>query len=115
MRIVRADEVAELSADVPADPGVLQPHWLDGPANGDRLDVGMITLSPGGITPPHIHIGGQVMIVTAGLGFVEVDGHRHTIEPGDVVICPPGERHTHGALDDHTLSHLTITTGGYEM
>jgi hypothetical protein len=74
MRIVRADEVAELSADVPIEPGVLRPHWLEGPANGDRLDVGVITLSPGGVTPPHV---------------------PH--------------------LDDYPFSHLTITTGGYEM
>jgi quercetin dioxygenase-like cupin family protein len=115
MRIVRAREIETLAADVPAEPGTLQPHWMEGPFNGDRLDVGMITLSPGGVTPPHVHIGGQVMIVTAGYGFVEVDGDRHVIQSGDVVICPPGERHTHGALDDHHLSHLTVTTGGYEF
>jgi len=112
---VRADEVETLAAAVPVERGVLQPHWLEGPFNGDRLDVGMITVSPGGVTPPHVHIGGQVMIITAGRGFVEVDGHRHTIQRGDVVICPPGERHTHGALDDHALSHLTVTTGGHEL
>jgi quercetin dioxygenase-like cupin family protein len=115
MRIVRATELGALAADVPDEPGVLQPHWLEGPFNADRLDVGMVTMSPGGATPPHVHLGGQVLIVTAGRGFVEADGVRQTIEPGDVVVCPPGELHTHGALGDEPLAHLTVTTGGYSF
>jgi quercetin dioxygenase-like cupin family protein len=113
MRIVRAEEAAALAADVPEEPGRLAPAWLEGPHNGDRLDVGMVTASPGGVTPPHVHLGGQVMVVTAGRGFVETAGNRVEIGAGDVVICQPGELHTHGALDDSPLSHLTVTTGGY--
>jgi quercetin dioxygenase-like cupin family protein len=45
-------------------------------------------VSPGGITRPHIHTGGQVMIVTAGRGFVEVEGKRFELGPGDVVTPP---------------------------
>jgi quercetin dioxygenase-like cupin family protein len=86
---------------------------LEGPFNADRLDVGMVTMSPGGVTPPHVHIGGQVLVVTAGRGFVEADGARHTVAPGDVVICPPGELHVHGALADQPFAHFTVTTGGY--
>jgi quercetin dioxygenase-like cupin family protein len=113
VKIISAREIEQLSGQTPEEPGQLQPHWLEGPFNGDRLDVGMVTVSPGGVTPPHVHIGGQVMIVTAGGGFVEVAGERHVIGPGDVVVCPPDELHTHGALDDTPLSHLTVTTGGY--
>ena len=35
------------------------------------------------------------------------------LSPGDVVSCPPGELHTHGAAGDSHFSHLTVTTGGY--
>jgi quercetin dioxygenase-like cupin family protein len=113
MKIVSAAEMAAKSARVPAEPGQLLPDWIEGPHNGDQLDVGVVTMSPGGVTPPHVHIGGQVLVVTAGRGFVEADGHRHTIEAGDVVVCPPGEEHVHGALGDSPLAHLTITTRGY--
>jgi quercetin dioxygenase-like cupin family protein len=113
VRIVRAEEVAELSAAVPEEPDRLVPHWLEGPVNGDRLDVGLVTVSAGGATPPHVHIGGQVMVVTAGRGFVETGGERLVVTAGDVVICPPGELHTHGAEEDGPFSHLTVTTGGY--
>ena len=115
MRIIHAADVAKLTADIPREAGQLQATWLDGPFNADRLDVGMVTMSPGGVTPPHVHIGGQVMIVTAGRGFVETDGHRHVIEPGDVVVCPPGELHVHGAVSDESFAHFTVTTGGYRF
>jgi quercetin dioxygenase-like cupin family protein len=113
VKIVTAAELAAMSADTPAELGVLRPNWLEGPFTADRLDVGMVTMSPGGTTPPHTHIGGQVLVVTAGRGFIQTGDDRRTIEPGDVVICPPGELHVHGALGDRPLAHLTVTTGGY--
>ncbi len=113
MRIIRSAEVTALSADVPPGEAALRAEWLEGPFTADRLDVGMVTISPGGATPPHVHLGGQVLVVTAGEGFIEAGGERHTILPGDVVVCPPGEEHVHGASDAHHLAHLTITTGRY--
>jgi quercetin dioxygenase-like cupin family protein len=105
--------VAEISAGVPAEESRLEPHWLEGPFNGEGLDVGIVTVSPGGATPPHVHLGGQVMVVTAGCGFVETNGDRIQITEGDVVICSAGEQHTHGAEGDSSFSHITVTTGGY--
>ena len=91
------------------------PHWLEGPFNGDRLDVALVNVAPGAATPPHVHLGGQVIVVINGRGFVEVNGSRIEIGNNDVVICPPGELHTHGALADGPLVHLTVTTGGYSF
>lgn len=54
-------------------------------------------------------------MVTAGRGFVETSGNRVEIGEADIVICRPGELHTHGALGDTPLSHLTVTTGGYSF
>lgn len=113
MKIVSAADVELMSADVPGEPGQLSPHWLEGPFNSERLDVGVVTMSPGGVTPPHVHIGGQVLVVTAGRGFIEMGGERHTLKVGDVVVCEPGELHIHGAFDDEPLAHLTVTTRGY--
>jgi quercetin dioxygenase-like cupin family protein len=114
MRLVRADEVHSLGAE-PDEPGRLVPQWLEGPFNGDRLDVAVVTLSPGGAAPPHVHLGGQVIVVTGGRGFVETAGERVVVGEGDIVICPPGELHTHGAEADSPFSHLTVTTGGYSF
>src|ERR1700720_1905031 len=99
--------------NLPDEPGQIRPQWLEGPFNADRLDVGLVTMSVGGATPPHTHLGGQTLVVTAGRGFIEAGGGRGTVGPGDIVLCPPGELHVHGALGDEPLAHLTVTTGGY--
>jgi quercetin dioxygenase-like cupin family protein len=115
VKVVRAEEARQLSAQTPAEHGRLVPNWLEGPFNSDRLDVAIVTLSPGGAAPPHVHLGGQVIVVTAGRGFIETDGQRTEVGQADVIICPPGELHTHGALGDSPFSHLTVTTGGYSF
>lgn len=115
MRLVRSDEADALGAAIPDEPGRLVPQWLEGPFNADRLDVGLVTVSPGGSAPPHIHLGGQVIVVTGGRGFVATGGERVVVSEGDIVICPPGELHTHGAEADSPFSHLTVTTGGYSF
>ena len=115
MKILRADEVAELAAKVPDGDRALDVDWLEGPANADRLDVGVVTVAPGGATPPHVHLGGQVIVVISGEGFVDAGDERVSVHAGDVVITPPGELHSHGAAAGSHLSHLTVTTAGYEF
>jgi quercetin dioxygenase-like cupin family protein len=112
VKLVRAEDVAAMTTETPAA-GLLVPNWLEGPHTAARLDVGLMSLGPGAVTPPHVHLGGQVMVVTSGRGFVETDGDRVELAAGDVVICPPGELHTHGADHDHAFAHLTVTTLGY--
>jgi quercetin dioxygenase-like cupin family protein len=114
MKILRAGEVNELSKVLPEAGTGLNVNWLEGPVNGAQLDVGLVTLKEGA-TPPHRHIGGQVIVVLSGEGFVETGEQRITIGPGDVVVCPPGELHTHGSQGDGPMAHLTVTTGGYDF
>lgn len=115
MKVLRSQEVDGLAGVLPGGESGLDVNWLEGPFNGAQLDVGLVTLSPRGATPPHVHIGGQFIVVLSGRGFVETGGERVTIGPGDVVISPPGELHTHGAEGDGPMAHLTVTTGGYSF
>ena len=58
---------------------------------------------------------GQMLIVTEGTGWVQEEGkEKHVMQPGDVVWCPPGVKHWHGATDTTHMTHLAITgrTGG---
>jgi len=102
-------------AEEPPDPDGFGMTWLEGPFVADRLDVGLVRVQPGKVTPPHVHRGGQVLVGIAGKGFVECDGERLEMSAGDVVMCPPGELHQHGASDDEPFSHLTITTGPHDV
>jgi quercetin dioxygenase-like cupin family protein len=115
MKVFRAAEIDQLASATPSDPATLAVNWLEGPAHGAPLDVGMVTISAGGVAAPHSHNGGQLILVLSGHGFVETATGRVTIGPGDVVISPPDEMHTHGAENDGPMSHLTVATGGYQM
>jgi quercetin dioxygenase-like cupin family protein len=115
MKVVRSDEVTARSNDPVAEANGLHMDWLEGPTAGAQLDVGLVSLAPGGAAPPHSHDGGQTIIVVSGHGFVQTADQRIEIGPGDVVICPPGELHTHGADADGPMAHLTVSTGGFAL
>ncbi len=74
-----------------------------------RAQGAHVTFEPGAHSAWHTHPLGQTLIVTAGHGFVQSwGGAVEEIHPGDVVSCPPGEKHWHGATPDSALAHLAI-------
>jgi len=76
------------------------------PARGFGASV---TFEPGARTAWHVHPLGQTLIVTAGFGFVQsFGGPAQPIRPGDVVWCPPGEKHWHGAAPTTAMTHIAI-------
>jgi len=115
MKVIRSEELAVAPTDPAVAAGDLAVSWLAGPTFADALDVGLVNVGPGGQTPPHEHHGGQVMVVVSGRGFVETGDQRVEIGIGDVVVCPPGEMHVHGALPDGSMAHLTVSTGPYSF
>jgi len=76
------------------------------PARGRGMSV---TFEPGARTAWHTHPLGQTLIVTSGCGLIQPWGKPAVkIRPGDVVCCPPGEKHWHGAKDTTAVTHLAI-------
>lgn len=68
-----------------------------------------VTFKPGARTDWHTHPLGQTLIVTFGTGLTqEWGGPVKVIRQGDVVMCPPGVRHWHGAAPDAAMTHLAI-------
>lgn len=58
----------------------------------------------------HTHPAGQRLVVTSGIGLTQEWGKPvQQIHPGDVIICPPGVKHWHGAAPDSAMRHLAIT------
>jgi len=81
-------------------------HQAAGPA---RIAAVSVTFEPGARTAWHTHPLGQTLIVTAGCGLVQSRGGPvRTIRPGDVVWCPPGEKHWHGAAPTTAMTHVAI-------
>ena len=74
-----------------------------------RAGGAAVTFEPGARTAWHTHPLGQRLIVTAGLGLVQREGGPvEEIRPGDVVWCPPGEKHWHGATATTGMTHIAI-------
>lgn len=74
-----------------------------------RVSGGSVTFEPGARTAWHTHPLGQMLIVTAGLGWVQTEGGRiEEIRPGDVIWFPPGEKHWHGATPTTSVTHIAI-------
>jgi quercetin dioxygenase-like cupin family protein len=64
-----------------------------------------VTFEPGARTAWHTHPLGQTLIVTAGAGWVQLEGGPvQDIHPGDVVWFAPGEKHWHGATSTTAMT-----------
>ena len=74
-----------------------------------RVGGATVTFEPGARSAWHTHPLGQMLIVTAGCGLVQSWGEPVVkIRPGDVVWCPPGEKHWHGATSTTGMTHIAI-------
>jgi quercetin dioxygenase-like cupin family protein len=71
---------------------------------------GLVTFEPGARSAWHTHPAGQRLVVTSGVGLTQEWGKPvQVIRPGDVVWCPPGVKHWHGAVPGTAMSHLAVT------
>jgi len=74
-----------------------------------RVRSACVTFEPGARTSWHTHPLGQTLVVTAGCGWTQCWGEpRQEIRAGDVVWCPPGKKHWHGATPTTAMTHIAI-------
>lgn len=58
----------------------------------------------------HTHPQGQTLIVTEGEIITKVPGQKAFIaKKGDVISCPIGVRHFHGATNTSSGAHIALT------
>ena len=72
-----------------------------------------VTFEPGARSNWHTHPCGQQLIVVSGVGLTGVwDGPVVEIRAGDVITCPVGVKHWHGASPMTAMTHIAVT--GYQ-
>ena len=77
-----------------------------GPA---KFSGASVSFEPGARSAWHTHPCGQTLIITAGLGWTQCWGEAKVeIRPGDVITCPPGKKHWHGATATTAMTHIAI-------
>ena len=75
-----------------------------------RTSGGFVTFAPGARSAWHTHPKGQRLVVISGVGLTQEWGKpAQVIRPGDVVWCPPGVKHWHGAGPATAVTHLAVS------
>lgn len=85
--------------------------------NGTTLNcqVGNVVFEPGARNNWHTHPGGQILLVTDGMGYYQEKGKPvQEMRKGDVVSIAPDVEHWHGASPDSVFTHIAINTNTQE-
>lgn len=107
--IIRHGEQAAVKGSDKFFTGNVRIEPLYPPNNAMRSSGGRVTFEPGARSNWHIHPVGQVLIVTSGVGRTQEWGKPvQEIKAGDVVICPAGIKHWHGAAPNNAMAHISI-------
>ena len=73
--------------------------------------MGLKSLMPGARTNWHYHPGGQILMITEGIGYYQEKGSPiRWMRKGDVIKCPHNVEHWHGASPKTGVTHLAIST-----
>lgn len=109
-KLIRAGEQASIAGPDAWFTGQVRidPVW---PADAQINSSGaLVTFEPGARSAWHTHPAGQKLVVTSGVGLTQEWGKPvQVIRPGDVVQCPPGVKHWHGAAPGTAMTHLAVT------
>jgi len=88
--------------------------WVNmvvGPRDDLNSAIGKVTFEAKARTNWHAHPGGQILIVTDGVGYYQEKGKPiQTIREGDVVKIPGDVAHWHGASHNSSMAHTAIGT-----
>ncbi|KPX12828.1 hypothetical protein ALO73_200210 [Pseudomonas syringae pv. daphniphylli] len=89
--------------------GTVRIDPLNFPPEPARVSVASVTFEPGARSAWHTHPLGQTLIVTAGCGWTQCEGEPIVeIRAGDVIWCPPGHKHWHGASATTSMTHIAV-------
>ena len=89
--------------------GTVRIDPLFAPIEGSRVSGGLVTFEPNARSAWHTHPLGQNLIVISGCGWTQCfGGPKKEIRAGDVLSCPCGQKHWHGATATTAMSHIAI-------
>jgi len=109
MEIKRSGSQPSIKGPAPFFTGAVRVDPLHEAPEPARVRSACVTFEPGARTAWHTHPLGQTLVVTAGCGWTQCWGEpRQEIRAGDVVWCPPGKKHWHGATPTTAMTHIAI-------
>lgn len=109
-KITRAGEQASMTGPADYFTGRVRVDPLSSANASINTSAAYVTFEPGARSAWHTHPIGQYLVVTAGVGRTQEWGKPvQELRTGDVVWCPPGVKHWHGAAPSTAMTHMAIT------
>jgi quercetin dioxygenase-like cupin family protein len=110
-KIIVTRSGSQPSRDAPAEhfTGSVRIDPLFQAEDPSHMSASYVTFEPHARSAWHTHPLGQILIVTAGTGWIQQEGgEKQEIKPGDVIWIPPGVKHWHGATATNGMTHIAI-------
>jgi len=109
MELKRAAALTSIKGSEVTFSGSVRIEMLGTPPAPARVSVANVTFEPGARSAWHTHPLGQTLIVTAGCGWTQCEGGPIVeIRAGDVIVCPRGHKHWHGATPTTAMTHIAV-------
>ncbi len=79
-------------------------------ADEGGVNISNVTFEKGCINAWHVHDHVQILLGTAGEGYVQKEGgEAELIKAGDVAVIPAGTKHWHGATHTSQFTHISVS------
>lgn len=92
--------------------GTVELEMLHATPTDEQPDTALVHFKDGAVTFWHLHPGGQQLYVVDGEARVGTVADGEVRLPmGSLVVCPPNERHWHGAAPGNDSTLLAVTWG----
>lgn len=109
LQITRAENIPTRRGPAENFTGEARIRLLFDSTASTRASGAVVIFAAGARTAWHTHPRGQTLIVTEGLGRVQLWGEPvQVMRAGDVVRIPAGVKHWHGASPDQAMSHIAV-------
>jgi len=87
--------------------------WLSELSHVDKVfnnQITVATFAPNAKLNWHTHPGGQILLITEGIGYYQEKGKPvQVVREGDVVKCSPEVPHWHGSTPKDSFAYIGIT------
>jgi quercetin dioxygenase-like cupin family protein len=108
MKVIKIDQVPKTRVEDRLFTGPVTVQSMVDKDLSKRFKIQQVNFERGVRNKFHTHTIEQVLIVTEGKGIVATEKEEITVEPGDIIFIPAGEKHWHGAAKGFTFSHLYV-------
>jgi len=80
---------------------------IDSPTT-NQFNFGLVSFHDGAKNHFHTHSSDQILFATEGVGIVANESDKIELKAGDTAFIPAGEKHWHGAADNHNFTHVSL-------